>query len=60
MWDYPNKWSRIQKFFLCNDTWFLAHGSHEAVSDMKEDVLGPSYAINKIKVWVEKLSYGMK
>lgn len=27
---------------------------------MKEDVLGPSYAINKIKVWVEKLSYGIK
>jgi len=27
---------------------------------MKEDVLGPSYAINKIKVWVEKLFYGIK
>lgn len=27
---------------------------------MKEDVLGASYAINKIKVWFEKLSYRVK
>lgn len=38
---------------------FLAPSFHETVSDMKEDVLGPSYAINKIKVGVEKLSSGI-
>lgn len=45
---------------LCKDTWFLAHSFHETVSDMEEDVMGPSYAISKIKVWVEELSYGIK